>query len=82
LQDALIDVNVVEGELPVIQNGQVKLFHILLIHDKICNYCSVHIKLLWSVQGIPEDPSKTITVEGSNNHTLSPCDEVVLNSLI
>jgi len=34
------------------------------------------------VQGIYEDPSKTITVEGSNNHTLNPCDEVVLNSLI
>jgi hypothetical protein len=31
------------------------------------------------VQGILENPSKAIAVEGSNNHALNPSDEVVLN---
>jgi hypothetical protein len=39
MQDPLIDVNitVLEGELPVIQNEQVKLFHIFLIHAHVAN---------------------------------------------
>jgi len=83
LQDPLIDVNitVLDGKLPVIRNEHVKLFQILLIYAKICNYCSICIKLLWCVQGISEDPSKAIVGERSYNHALNLCDEVVLNSL-
>jgi hypothetical protein len=80
LQDRSIDVKptVLEGELSVIENEQVKLFNILQIHSNICN-CSICIKRFLYVQGILENPSKAIAVEGSNNHALNPSDEVVLN---
>lgn len=80
MQDTPIDVKptVLEGELPVIQNEQVKLLHILQVHSQVCNCCSICIKLLWCIQGISEDPSKAITAEVSNNHAENPSDEVVL----
>lgn len=81
MQDRPIDVKptVLEGELSVIRNEQVKLFHILQIYSQISNFGSICIKLLWYFQGISEDhPSKAVAAEGLNNDAFNPSDEVVL----
>ncbi|KEH34081.1 GATA type zinc finger transcription factor family protein [Medicago truncatula] len=66
--DALIDVNVVEGELPAIQNEQNPLV------DVNITYFEGELSVIQNEQVISDDHSKAVAGKGSNN-TSNPCDE-------
>ncbi|XP_039687182.1 uncharacterized protein [Medicago truncatula] len=73
--DALIDVNVVEGELPAIQNEQNPLV------DVNITYFEGELSVIQNEQVISDDHSKAVAGKGSNN-TSNPCDENLLDPLI